>query len=92
MKDYYDLRLLSRHPELNRMTLRTAIQRTFKNRNTQIEAAPIGLSAEFCNDPGKQTQWRAFLKRSALSQVPESLAEIGGDLRSFFEPILGDLA
>jgi hypothetical protein len=64
MKDYYDLWLLSRHPELNIATLREAIQRTFENRNTVIEALPVGLSSEFCDDPGKQAQWRAFLKRS----------------------------
>ena len=92
MKDYYDLWLLSGHPELSIPTLRVAIQRTFQNRNTAIEAAPIGLSTEFCNDPGKETQWRAFLKRSNLTEIPKSLGEIGEDLREFFGPILSDLA
>lgn len=92
MKDYFDLWLLSRHPELNMATLRTAIQRTFENRDTEIEAAPVGLSAEFGNDPGKQTQWRAFLKRSALTNAPENLGEVVEQLRTFFEPILGTLA
>uniref|UniRef100_A0A7V4XSL3 Nucleotidyl transferase AbiEii/AbiGii toxin family protein n=1 Tax=Acidobacterium capsulatum TaxID=33075 RepID=A0A7V4XSL3_9BACT len=68
MKDYYDLWLLSRHPELDVTTLRYAIQRTFRNRNTAIEAAPVGLSTEFCEDPGKQAQWRAFLRRSNLTE------------------------
>lgn len=92
MKDYYDLWLLSGHPELSVPTLRVAIQRTFRNRNTAVEAAPVGLSAEFCNDPGKETQWRAFLKRSNLTEMPKSLVEIGEDLRKFFGPILNDLA
>jgi predicted nucleotidyltransferase component of viral defense system len=81
MNDYYDLGLLSRHSELNIATLRDAIQRTFRNRNTAIEAAPVGLSTEFCNDPGKETQWRAFLKRSNLIEMPKSLVEIGEELR-----------
>lgn len=92
MKDYFDLWLLSRHPELNKETLRNAIQRTFRNRATEIEAAPVGLSVEFGNDPGKQTQWRAFLKRSALTQAPGNLAEAVEELRAFFEPILAALA
>lgn len=92
MKDYYDLWLLSGHPELKLAPLREAIQRTFQNRNTAIEAAPIGLSAEFCNDPGKEIQWRAFLKRSNLTDIPKSLGEIGEHLRQFFGPILNDLA
>jgi nucleotidyltransferase AbiEii toxin of type IV toxin-antitoxin system len=58
MKDNFDLWLLSPHPELNIVTLRTAIQCTFENRETEIEAAPIGFSPEFGNDSGKQTQWR----------------------------------
>lgn len=83
---------LSGHPELSIPTLRVAIQRTFQNRNTAIEAAPIGLSTEFCSDPGKETQWRAFLKRSNLTEIPKSLGEIGEELRAFFGPILNDLA
>lgn len=92
MKDYFDLWLLSQHSELNIVTLRTAIQRTFENRETEIEAAPIGFSPEFGNDSGKRTQWRAFLKRSALTKAPENLAEVVEQLRTFFEPILGALA
>jgi hypothetical protein len=57
MKDYFDLWLLSRQPELNKETLRTAIERTFKNRNMEIEKTPIALSTEFGNDPTKQVQW-----------------------------------
>jgi predicted nucleotidyltransferase component of viral defense system len=90
MKDYFDLWLLSQHPELNIVTLCTAIQRTFENRETEID--PIGFSPEFGNDSGKQTQWRAFLKRSALAKAPENLAEVVEQLRTFFEPILGALA
>jgi hypothetical protein len=92
MKDYFDLWLLSRHPQLNKSALQTAIERTFRNRKMEIEATPVGLSAEFGNDPGMQTQWRAFLKRSAITQAPESLADVAEELRTFFEPILGDLA
>jgi hypothetical protein len=91
MKDYFDLWLLSRNPELNKATLQTAIDRTFRNRKMEIEATPIGLSAEFGNDPGKQTQCRAFLKRSAITQAPESLTDVVEELRTFFEPILGSL-
>jgi hypothetical protein len=91
MKDYFDFWLLSRHPELNRETLRTAIQRTFGNRATEIESASV-LSAEFGNDPGKQAPWRVFLRRSELTETPESLAEVVEVLRVFFEPILGSLA
>lgn len=92
MKDYYDLWLLSRHTQLDAATLRDAIQRTFRNRNTAIEVAPVGLSREFCDDLGKQEQWRAFLRRSNLTEFSKSLVEVGENLREFFGPILGDVA
>lgn len=92
MKDYFDLWLISRHSDLNKETLRTAIQRTFENRSTEIDTTPVGLSAEFGDDPSKQAQWRAFLKRSLLTQVPGDLAEVVQELRAFFEPILRTLA
>jgi predicted nucleotidyltransferase component of viral defense system len=87
MKDYFDLWLLSRQPELNKETLRTAIERTFKNRKMEIEKTPIGLSTEFGSDPTKQVQWTAFLRRSALTEAPNDLANVVQDLRVFFEEI-----
>jgi len=68
MKDYFDLWLLSRQPELNKETLRAAIGRTFKNRKMEIEKTPIGLSDEFGNDPTKQVQWTAFLNFGCFSK------------------------
>jgi hypothetical protein len=53
MKDYFDLWLLTRQPELNKEVLGTAIKRTFANRGTEINAAPIGLSPAFGDDPAK---------------------------------------
>jgi hypothetical protein len=88
MKDYFDLWLLSRQPELNKITLRKAIQRTFENRKMDVEVDPIGLSATFGTDPAKQVQWIAFLKRSAITEAPTSLAELVEVLRVFFAPIL----
>jgi len=88
MKDYFDLWLLSRQPELKKETLRTAIERTFKNRNMEIDKEPVGLSIAFGSDPTKQVQWVAFLKRSALTEAPENLADVVKELREFFGEIL----
>jgi len=54
MGDYFDLWLLSQHPQLNKTTLRTAIERTFRNRKMEKEATCIGLSAEFGDNPDTQ--------------------------------------
>jgi hypothetical protein len=92
MKDYFDIWILLRHPELDQTVLRAAIELTFKNQKMEIDATPIGLSPQFGTDPAKQTQWRAFLKRSALTQAPEQLSVVVEELRAFFEPILISLS
>jgi hypothetical protein len=88
MKDYFDLWLLTRQPELNREVLAEAIKRTFANRGMEIDLAPIGLSSAFGDDPAKRMQWSAFVKRSRLTEVPTNLSEIVEELRQFFAPIL----
>ena len=50
MKDYFDLWLLTRQPELNKQVPGTAINRTFANRGMVTDTAPIGLSAAFGGD------------------------------------------
>jgi len=91
MKDYFDLWLLTRQPELNPKVLRTAIQRTFANRGMEIDTDPIGLSPAFGEDPKKQIQWGAFLKRARLSEAPRHLSEVVENLRQFFATILSEL-
>jgi len=88
MKDYFDLWLLSRQPELNKAILRKAIERTFENRKMEIEVEPVGLSSEFGADPVKQVQWKAFLKRSSLTAAPQSLTDVVEEIRLFFNPVL----
>ena len=88
MKDYFDLWLLSQQPELNKGTLRRAVERIFENRKMAIDVEPIGLSDAFRADPAKQIQWKAFLKRSALTEAPESLEDVAEEIRLFFQPIL----
>jgi hypothetical protein len=54
----------------------------------EIDKAPIGLSSEFGNDPTKQSQWTAYLKRSAITEAPANLADLVEELRRFFAEIL----
>jgi hypothetical protein len=88
MKDYFDLWLLTRQPELNKEVLGTAIKRTFANRGMEIDTTPIGLSPVFGDDPTKQMQWSAFLKRARLTEAPRSLSEVVEELHKFFATIL----
>jgi hypothetical protein len=48
---------------------------------------PLALTAEFGEAPGKQTQWRAFLKKSGLN-ASESLNNVVEELDQFVMPIV----
>lgn len=70
MKDYFDLWVLLRDGDLDAAELKRAVTATFERRTTSLPTTlPVGLSDEFMRDAGKQTQWRAFLKRNRLDAL-----------------------
>lgn len=79
MKDYYDLQALANEGRLDAPLLGQAIVATFRRRGTPLPArTPLGLSAEFADDPAKQKQWIAFLRKNRLKAptLPAIVAEI----------------
>jgi hypothetical protein len=67
MKDYFDLDLLLQDRELDDTELRKAVFATFQRRELPVPAElPQGLSDAFTADPGKRTQWAAFLRKNRL--------------------------
>jgi len=71
-----------------RQGLRKAIDATFARRQTNLPPLPEALTEAFANDPTKQVQWAAFLRRNGLTGVPERFSEVVAVLRKFFEPVL----
>lgn len=70
MKDYFDLNLLLQDHEVDDAELRGAVTATFQRRQSPVPAqAPIGLSDAFAADPGKRTQWAAFLRKNRLDAL-----------------------
>ncbi|MCW5657124.1 MAG: nucleotidyl transferase AbiEii/AbiGii toxin family protein [Burkholderiaceae bacterium] len=70
MKDYFDLDLLLHDPEVDDAELRSAVTATFQQRQSPVPAElPIGLSDAFAADPGKRTQWTAFLRKNRLDAL-----------------------
>jgi len=87
MKDYYDLWILSRSFHFDGEQLSRAIEATFNRRQTAVPSGiPMGLSAEFCDDPGKQTQGRAFLRKGRLTDGELFLGAVGAHIRDFLMP------
>ena len=67
MKDYFDLRVLLAEDAIDASLLVAAVEATFNRRQFAVPTiAPAGLSGEFADDPVKQRQWAAFLKKSRL--------------------------
>jgi hypothetical protein len=67
MKDYFDLWILSQHANFDGEILQQAIKATFQRRSSSLpEQTPYGLTQEFAMDTQKQTQWRAFIRKSKL--------------------------
>lgn len=88
MKDFYDLWVLVQRFEFDSGTLAAAIQATFKARRTTLpRSSPLALRAEFYEFPTKQTQWRAFLRKSGL-KADSSLKEIIAVIREFLMPLV----
>jgi len=83
MKDYYDLRLLSRVYPFDGARVVDAIVATFRNRGTSIEAEPDGLTGAFFSDLAKATQWKAFLRRSRIPEEPGGFQAAVLNVRDF---------
>jgi len=74
MRDVFDLYELSRRHEFDAGTLVSVVRETFTRRRTSIGPdLPAALTTEFGRDPDKQTQWKAFVRRSRVPGAPQEL-------------------
>lgn len=92
VKDFFDIWLLSRQFDFDCRTMAQALTETFVTRGTTIPAEPVALACEFSNDASRQAQWRAFIRRSRLQNVPDSFPEIVEAVADFLGPITKALA
>jgi hypothetical protein len=92
IKDYYDLALLSRMYPFEGERLAAAIVATFSHRGTAIEAEPIGLTREYCDDSARVLQWRAFVRRSRFGEEAGDLTSLVDEIRPFVLPVLSTVA
>jgi len=91
LKDYFDLQVLLEREQLDELVLADAVRRTFAVRSTPLpQQVPMGLSSEFGDDLGKQDQWRAFLRRNEVAEVP--LPQVVALIREALMPTLLEAA
>jgi len=94
MKDFYNVWLLSTHFDFDGRILSRAIRETFRWRRTNLPLHPVAFSERFARDPGKQTQWAAFLRRHHLEdeKTPVTLHEAIQIISVFLQPVIQALA
>jgi hypothetical protein len=87
MKDFFDIWLLSKHFDFDGATLARAIGRTLAARATEVSPRPIALTPEFAELSGKNAQWKAFVRKTRLRNVPEEFAPVVGAVSAFLTPV-----
>lgn len=88
MKDFYDLWLLAKRFRFESTTLGAAIKATFETRGTALpHSPPLAFTSNFYDLPSKQTQWKAFLRKSRLT-ADSSLRDIIDTIAAFVMPIV----
>lgn len=88
MKDFYDLWVMARRFNFRGPVLADALAATFARRETVLPASrPLAFTPEFSATPAKQTQWRAFLRKSGL-EADASLQDVVNALEEFLMPVV----
>lgn len=92
MKDFADIWYLAQHFDFDGPTLANAIAATFSRRDRNVPAKPVAFTSEFAQRDDKQTQWRAFLRRTAPEGIPADFTEIVAGVAALLGPITAHLA
>ena len=88
MKDFFDIRRLALTHDFDGELLLAAVAATFGRRQVPFPVeVPLALTAEFGEDPQKNLQWNAFVKRVPGDDRP-ALPVVVGLLREFLWPVL----
>jgi len=88
MKDFWDIRLLSRRFDFDGKTLAAAITETFAARHTAIPPDPVAFTQAFIRDRTKQSQWKAFLRKNRMVGDPDTFEEAVAAVSIFLKPVI----
>jgi len=91
MKDFWDIRLLSRQFDFDGKTLAAAIAETFATRHTAIPADPVAFTEAFIQDETKTTQWKAFLRKNRMTDRADTFTEAVHAVSFFLRPVVDQL-
>jgi predicted nucleotidyltransferase component of viral defense system len=92
MKDFYDINVIAHTMNLDGGLLSQAVKATFDRRKTEILTESLYVFSDgFAQDKGKQTQWKAFLNKSNISNKTD-FNDIVFEVRSLLEPVYQSIA
>lgn len=72
--------------------LADAVEKIFKNRNTQVTGNPTVLDPLFMKDEDKQIQWQGFIKKAKLTDAPGAFADVVAAIQVFIQPVAAAVA
>jgi predicted nucleotidyltransferase component of viral defense system len=84
-RDYADVLVLSRVHSVEASRLRHALELTVTHRDTQL--MPLAQAVETL-PTDRQRDWRAFLERSGLPEMPAGFREAVEEVQVFVDPVL----
>ena len=88
MKDIYDIWVLSRRFGFDGPSLQRSIINTFKQRETEVTENITIFTERYFQDDEKLQQWRGFVRKSKVSDVPKELGHITEEIKNFIQPVL----
>lgn len=87
MKDFYDLVVLANRFTFDGAVVVRAISATFGRRGTVVPMGPpVAFTPSFVDDPGKRTQWAAFVRKADVERAG-TLAEAVATIAPFALPL-----
>jgi predicted nucleotidyltransferase component of viral defense system len=86
MKDFFDIYYLIQNCKINYTILSSAIQETFRHRQTDLKNIRIIFSSDYINNKDKAIQWDAFVKKNKLNAP--TFSEILENIKNVLTPII----
>jgi hypothetical protein len=83
MKDFYDIWFLTKNRDFDKKRLSEAIVTTFSKRKTDFEEINRIFEDDFIQDSNKAKQWKAFLRRTSLTEQV-TFENVMNDLKGYF--------
>lgn len=90
MKDFYDIWIMSERFSFDGKLLAESMRKTFDRRKTAIPSEmPFAFTSQFYEDPSKQAQWQAFIRKNKLHLgETTAFADVIDRIKAFIMPLL----